>query len=70
MGNMARSAPGAFGQIFGQKQDDTPSREAQVAEAALLTPEEREWLDAQMDANGKLDRYDQALLDFLAAEAS
>ncbi|MFC3098425.1 hypothetical protein [Alteraurantiacibacter palmitatis] len=68
LGAMARSAPNAFGVVFGRKTDPLPSRAAQVAEAAEFTAVERDWLDAMMAANGEVDAYDQALLAFLAEE--
>lgn len=68
MGQMAKSAPNAFGIVFGKKQPSAPSREEKVAEAAAFTPYEQDWLDAQMNANGQIDSYDRALLEFLAEE--
>ncbi len=68
MGQMAKSAPNAFGIVFGKKQPAAPTREDKVAEAAEFTPYEQEWLDAQMNANGQIDSYDKALLEFLAEE--
>ncbi len=69
MGQMARSAPNAFGVVFGRKDDALPSREEQVAQAAEFTSIERDWLDGMMSANGAVDAYDQALLEFIAEEA-
>lgn len=69
MGQMARSAPNAFGVVFGRKDANMPSREQQVAEAAEFTAVEESWLDQMIDANGQVDAYDQALLEFLAEEA-
>lgn len=68
MGQMAKSAPNAFGIVFGKKQPAAPTREEKVAAAAELTPYEQDWLDAQMNANGQIDSYDWALLEFLAEE--
>lgn len=68
MGRMAKAAPNAFGTIFGKRADPLASREQQVAEAAEFTVCEQEWLDAQMGANGQIDSYDQALLEFIAEE--
>lgn len=68
MGAMARSAPNAFGVVFG-KRTAAPDHAAQVAAAAEVTVVEQEWLDAMIAANGETDGYDQALLEFLAEEA-
>lgn len=67
MGEMARSTPNVFGVIFG-KRDSGPSREEKVADAAAVTTAEQDWLDAQVEANGKVDAYDEALLAFIAEE--
>lgn len=67
MGRMANSAPNAFGKVFGRKAAH-PAREERVAQAAEVTGDEQAWLNAQIAANGKVDDYDQALLDFLAEE--
>lgn len=69
MGQMARSAPNAFGIVFGKKSALLPSREDQVAQAAQFTAVEEGWLDQQIQSNGQVDAYDQALLEFLAEEA-
>lgn len=68
IGEMARSAPNAFGIIFGKK-PSAPSREELVAAEHEVTSDEVSWLDGQMDQNGKVDDYDQALLEFIAEEA-
>ncbi len=67
MGRMANSSPNAFGKVFGRKRSGS-DRETQVAHALKVTEEEQSWLDAQIAANGQVDAYDQALLDFLAEE--
>ncbi|TIX49101.1 hypothetical protein [Alteraurantiacibacter aquimixticola] len=67
MGQMFKAAPNAFAIVFGKK-DEGPSREEQVAEEAEITPYEQDWLDAQIAANGQIDEYDQALLEFIAEE--
>lgn len=69
MGRMVKEAPNAFGVVFGRKTDALPSREAQVAEAAQFTAVEQGWLDQMIAANGQVDAYDQALLEFIAEEA-
>jgi hypothetical protein len=67
MGSMAKSAPNAFGKVFGRK-NAQPEREAQVSEARAVTSDEQTWLDAQIAANGEIDAFDQALINFLAEE--
>jgi hypothetical protein len=69
MGQMARSAPNAFGVVFGKKGDPLPSREELAAQAAEFTATEEDWLDGMIAANGQVDSYDQALLEFIAEEA-
>ena len=64
MGQMAREVPNVFGVVFG-KRNAAPSREEQVAAAEAIVPYEQEWLDAQIAANGQVDDYDRALLDFI-----
>jgi len=39
--------------------------EAEFERSAAIDPEEQSWIDAQVHADGKLDEYEQALLDFL-----
>jgi len=67
MTQMARSAPNAFGIIFGHKQD-RPNRSAQVQEATRVTIYEQEWLDLHIGANGEVDAYDRVLIAFIAEE--
>lgn len=64
MGRMAREVPNVFGVVFG-KRAAASSREEQVAAAEAIVPYEQEWLDAQIAANGQVDEYDRALLDFI-----
>ena len=66
MGQMVREVPNVFNVVFGKRRAPAPSREQQVAEAAQVLPFEQEWLDAQIAANGQVDEYDRALLEFLA----
>lgn len=49
---------------------DTPTldRDAAVAAAEALTPEEKSWLDGKVDADGTRDVYEEALLAFVAEE--
>ena len=42
--------------------------ELEVADAAEVTTMEQAWLQGQIQANGQIDEFDQALLDFLAEE--
>ena len=69
MSRMAAAAPHAFGTIFGNR-EDKPSREEQIMDDAAVTPSEKSWLDRQIAGNGKIDEYDQALLDFISEEAN
>ena len=67
LGKMAKESPNVFGKVFGKKPAQ-PSREDNVAEAHEVTHSEREWLDARIEANGQVDEYERALLDFLAED--
>ena len=42
--------------------------DAALAAAEAITPEEREWLDRHVEADGARDPYEEALLAFVAAE--
>jgi hypothetical protein len=64
---MARAAPNAFGMVFGRRQS-AAAREERVAEDAAVTGSEQSWLDGQIALDGKVDEYEQALLDFIAEE--
>ena len=65
---MAHTGPVAgFSSVFGD-QDDEPDLDAEVSAAHEVTSIENAWLKGQIDANGQIDDYDQALLDFLAEE--
>src|SRR5690606_246686 len=67
LGRMAKASPNAFRVVFGKK-DAARDRFAELAAAEQVTGEESAWLDAQIHADGEVDAYEQALLDFLAAE--
>ena len=67
MGNMAKNTPNAFGVVFGRK-DEGSSRAEQAAAEAKVTGIEQAWLDQQIAANGEVDAYDKALLEFIAEE--
>ncbi|GAB5351965.1 hypothetical protein [Qipengyuania sp. 483] len=41
-------------------------REAEAARGKVITEAEQVWLDRKIDQDGKVDEYEQALLDFLA----
>ena len=43
-----------------------PHRNAALGRTS--TPDEQAWLDAQIAANGQVDAYDRALLDFIEQE--
>lgn len=66
MGQMAREVPNVFGVVFGKRKEAGATREEQVAAAEAIVPYEQEWLDVQIAANGQVDDYDRALLDFIA----
>jgi hypothetical protein len=67
LGRMARSAPGAFGVVFGKQQPER-DRSAELRAAEEITADEQEWLDAHVQADGQVDAYEQALIAFLAGE--
>ena len=56
---------GGFGKAFGRR---TGRRDlaAEAAAAQQVTDDENLWLQDRIDANDRLDEFDQALLDFLA----
>ncbi|MBY6127399.1 hypothetical protein KUW15_01585 [Qipengyuania aquimaris] len=64
---VGKTSPNVFGTVFG-KRDNGPSRAEEVAAAQEVTSREQDWLDAKVNADGKIDEYEQALLDFLAEE--
>lgn len=68
-GRMARTNPdgfrNAFGAVFGRKAVQRDAA-ADAREAAALTGEESEWLEAHIQADGQLDPLEQALKAFLA----
>lgn len=67
LGRMARSAPRAFSLAFGGKAPER-DRMAELRAAREITAEEREWLDARIGADDRIDAYEQALIEFLAGE--
>ena len=68
MGRMAIATPNVFGAVFGKRPGADASLDDRVAAEAQVDFVEKEWLDAQISLNGKVDAYDRALLDFLAEE--
>lgn len=65
---MAHSSPvSGFSGLFGREPQE-PDHFAEVAAENEVTSSENAWLQGQIDANGQIDHYDQALLDFLAEE--
>lgn len=67
LGRMARSVPDVFGVVFGGRQPDR-DRLAELRAAEEVTPDEQQWLDAKVSADGQIDAYEQALIDFLASK--
>lgn len=73
LGKMARSAPQVLGgeigtRLFGRK-SAAPATGERAAPEAKVSAGEQQWLDKQIAANGEIDRYDRALLEFIAEEA-
>lgn len=67
LARMAKAVPQVFGEL--RRRAAAPrDRLAELAAAEEITAEERAWLDARIDADGRIDEYEQALLDFLAEE--
>lgn len=69
MGRMAKSAPNAFGVVFGKK-DAEPPRAERVTREEEVTPQEQAWLDKAIAADGEVDELEQALLAFVAEETA
>lgn len=67
LGRMAKSAPTAFRTVYdGPVSPEARDRLAELAAARAITAGEREWLDGHVEADGTVDEYEQALIDFLA----
>ena len=67
---MAKSTPhvaNSFGRVFGRKAGE-PDNFARMAAGEAVTEDEKDWLDKEIAANGRIDELDQALLDFISAE--
>lgn len=54
-----------FAQVFGRKKLPVIDRYAEMRAAEQVTTQEQTWLQGEIDGNGKVDAYDQALLDFI-----
>ena len=65
MGRMAKASPNSLGEVFGKKAPER-DRMGELAAAEQVTGDERTWLDTHVQADGEVDEYEQALLDFLA----
>ena len=64
LGRMVKAAPQVFGVLFDRRKTPRDHMD-DLAATEEVTAEERAWLDAQIGADGKVDEYEQALLDFL-----
>ena len=65
IGRMAKASPNVFGQVFG-KRKTPPAMEERALNAQQVDSAEQAWLDGKIHADGQVDEYEQALLDFLA----
>lgn len=54
----------------GSERNQAKAREDKRTEDQAITDSESEWLDERIASDGRIDEYEQALLDFLAEEAS
>lgn len=68
LGRMAKGAPNAFGVVFGRKSPER-DRFAELRTAERITPDEQQWLDDHVNADGQIDAYEQALIAFLVGAA-
>lgn len=67
---MARADVGAgMRAVFGRKAA-APDQQALLSSAEQVTHQENTWLQGQIDANDRVDEFDQALLDFLKEEGA
>ena len=66
---VATAVPNGMGVVFGKK-SAAPSRGERVAEAEAVTPQEQDWLDKAIGADGEIDELEQALLAFVAQETA
>ncbi|HEY6817194.1 MAG TPA: hypothetical protein VI168_16775 [Croceibacterium sp.] len=65
LGRMAKGSPNAFGVVFGKKQPPR-DRLAELRAAEEVTADEQQWLDTHVHADGRIDEFEQALIEFLA----
>ena len=63
---MGRTGPDAVRAALAKSPAE--DRDAAIAAAEAVTPAERQWLQAHVDADGSLDDYEQALIAFIDAE--
>lgn len=68
MGKAIATAPLKRALLGGESERGAETHAAAVAWSAQVTPDERAWLTAKLDADGGIDPCEQALLDFLAEE--
>lgn len=64
-GQMAREVPQVrnhFGKVFGKKQNTSSGYEALATAGEVVTDYESEWLDAMINADGKVDDLERRLL--------
>lgn len=67
LGRIALASPNVLDVVFGRKQPPR-DRLGELASAEQVTESENAWLQAEIAEDGRLDPYEQALLDFLAAD--
>lgn len=51
------------------KKDNGPGLDDRIDDARKIDLTEQTWLEGRIDGNGRIDEYDQALLDFLAEDS-
>ena len=56
-----------FGKIFGKKPSGPTINDRAVA-GDEVTSSERQWLDGMIEADGKVDAFERALMDRIAAD--
>lgn len=66
MGQALAAAPVRRAALGRSGERDAETMAAAVAWSAMVTPEERAWLEERLGADGGIDPCEQALLDFLA----
>ena len=57
----------ALGEAF-RKEQSAEAHDTEVAAANAIVDGERQWLNGHVEADGMLDEYEQALLDFISEE--